>query len=82
MIKNFEKKKVAADLKKLSDMKEFEALVRVVNELLVAQRDANIVGVNEFDTLKYAFQREGAITILQALKMILENPEAYVSESQ
>ena len=82
MIKNYDKKKIAADIKSLTDKKEFVSLIGVIDELLIAQRDVNIVGTNEFDTLKYAFQREGAITVLQALKLILDNPENYVSESQ
>ena len=82
MIENYDKKKIAADIKSLIDKKEFVSLIRVIDELLIAQRDINIVGTNEFDTLKYAFQREGAITVLQALKLILDNPENYVSESQ
>jgi hypothetical protein len=73
-----ESKKMIADMKALADSVSGKAFIKFLNKRLVVRRDENMIGTNEFETIKRVFYREGAIEELQLMKNVIEYPEQYV----
>lgn len=73
------REELVVKLKELYGSPQGAALENLLNELLLHQRDVNVIGLTEYETMKAVCMREGAITMLQALKAILEAPERYGS---
>jgi hypothetical protein len=54
---------------------DFEALIKLYAEVIEKWNEENILGTNEFDTLKRVFIREGKKMGLKEFFSVLENPE-------
>lgn len=59
-------------LEKLQRSDEFDALVKLYGEVIEKWQNENVIGQNEFETLKLLFLREGKITGLREFIEILE----------
>jgi len=54
---------------------DFEALIKLYGETIDKWNEQNVIGENEFQTLKLLFMREGKKAGLREFFDILENPE-------
>jgi hypothetical protein len=60
---------------KLLHSEEFESLIRLQGEAIDKWNEQNVIGKDEFETLKLLFIREGKKEGLREFFSILENPE-------
>jgi hypothetical protein len=54
---------------------EFDGIVKAYADVIEKWREENVIGNNEFETLKLLFIREGKIAGLKEFINYLENPE-------
>jgi len=54
---------------------DFEAVIKLSAEIVEKWNNDNVIGTNEFETLKLLFMREGKKEGLREFFNILENPE-------
>jgi len=54
---------------------DFEALIKLYGETIDKWNEQNVIGEDEFQTLKLLFMREGKKAGLREFFDILENPE-------
>lgn len=62
-------------LVKILHSNEFEALIKLYGEMIDKWNEQNVIGKDEFETLKLLFIREGKKEGLREFINILENPE-------
>lgn len=55
---------------------DFEALIKLYGEIIEKWNEQNVIGKDEFETLKLLFIREGKKAGLREFFDILENPES------
>jgi len=54
---------------------DFEAIIKLSGEIVEKWNNDNVIGKDEFETLKLLFMREGKKEGLREFFSILENPE-------
>ena len=62
-------------LVKILHSDDFEALIKLYGETIEKWNEQNVIGKDEFETLKLLFIREGKKVGLREFFNILENPE-------
>jgi DNA primase large subunit len=60
---------------KLLHSNEFEAVIKLSSEIIEKWNEDNVIGKDEFETLKLLFTREGKKEGLREFLNALENPE-------